>query len=83
MKVVKKTDEYTIVEKRNGRYGVKAASGWVNAEEKVKILLAEGLIKLSEPQEVPAEEPAEEAEASAEEAGEEAADEAGEEEAAE
>lgn len=72
METVKKTSEYTIVKKRNGRYGVRAAGRkWVNAEEKVKILLAEGLITVSEPKaEEPAEEPAEEA-AAEEAAGEE------------
>ncbi|MBI2522013.1 MAG: hypothetical protein HYV97_16470 [Bdellovibrio sp.] len=44
--VVKKTDAFTILQKRSGRYAVKDANGkWVNAEEKVKILLAAGLIK--------------------------------------
>ncbi|MEK6623689.1 MAG: hypothetical protein AABY86_01890 [Bdellovibrionota bacterium] len=44
--VVKKTDTFTILQKRSGRYAVKGANGkWINAEEKVKILLAAGLIK--------------------------------------
>ncbi|HAZ12865.1 MAG: hypothetical protein A2X86_21885 [Bdellovibrionales bacterium GWA2_49_15] len=44
--VVKKTDAYTILKKRSGRFAVKAANGkWINAEEKVKILLGAGLIK--------------------------------------
>ncbi len=78
MKVTKKTAEYTIYQKRNNRYAVKGAEGkLLNGEDKVKVLLAEGLIKLTEPapkEEEPAEEPAEEAaeEAAAEEsAGEE------------
>lgn len=77
MKVTKKTAEYTIYQKRNNRYAVKGAEGkLLNGEDKVKVLLAEGLIKLTEPapKEEPAEEPAEEAaeEAAAEEsAGEE------------
>ena len=46
MKVIKKTKEYVVYQKANGRYAVKDANKkWVNAEEKVKILLAEGLIK--------------------------------------
>lgn len=71
MKEVKKTSEYTIYQKRNGRHAVKGSNGYVNGEEKAKILLAEGLIKLTEPR--PAEEaPAEEAEAEVAEGGEEA-----------
>ncbi len=63
MEVVKSTKEFTVVKKRNGRYGVKNAAGkWVNADDKVKILLAEGLIKVAEPkkEEAPAEEAASE-----------------------
>lgn len=62
MEVVKETKEFKILKKRNGRFGVKNAKGaWINKEEKVKILLAEGLIKLAEPKkEEPAEEAAEE-----------------------
>lgn len=49
MKVVKKTAEYTVYQKRSGRYAVENAKGnAVNKEEKVKILLAEGLIKIAE-----------------------------------
>lgn len=60
MKVVKQTDNYTVYEKRSGRYAVKdAARKWVLAEDKTKILVDEGLVKLPEPK---AEEP-EEAEA--------------------
>lgn len=48
MKATKKTAEYTIYQKRNNRYAVKGAnSKWLNGEDKVKILLAEGLIKLT------------------------------------
>ncbi len=44
--VVKRTPAYTIWKKRSGRYAVEATNGsWIHAEEKVKILLAEGLIK--------------------------------------
>ena len=60
MEVVKKTDDFSIIKKRNGRYGVKATNGkWLNADKKVEILLAEGLIKVAAPKKV--EEPAEEA----------------------
>lgn len=65
MKVIKKTAEYTVSQKRSGRYAVAAADGSaINAEEKTKILLAEELIKLTEPKAV---------EPEAEEASEEAA----------
>tara|TARA_B110000090_G_scaffold121650_1_gene134975 strand:- start:85 stop:291 length:207 start_codon:yes stop_codon:yes gene_type:complete len=64
MKSIKKTAEYTIYQKRNNRYAVKSANGqWLNGDDKVTILLAESLIKLSvaAPVEAPAEEaPAEE-----------------------
>jgi hypothetical protein len=63
MKVVKKSSEYTIYVKRNGRHAVQGAAGYINGEEKAKILAAEGLIKLAEPkpqEEAPAEEAAEE-----------------------
>lgn len=51
MKTVKKTETYTIVQKRSGRYGVKSTKGtWINKEEKVKILVAEKLITLPKSQ---------------------------------
>lgn len=57
MKVVKKTPEYTVYEKRSKRYAVKGAGNkWVNGEDKVKILLAEKLIEVKLPQAKPAEE---------------------------
>lgn len=77
MALVKKTAEFKISKRKDNRYSVVDAKGQpINGEEKVKILLAEGLIKLSEPQQAPAEEPAEEV---AEDAGEEASEEAAEE----
>ncbi|HCS28536.1 MAG TPA: hypothetical protein DIW43_13835 [Spongiibacteraceae bacterium] len=76
MEIVKRTSEYTIVKKRNGRYGVQAKGrNWVNADEKVKILMEAGLIKAPEPkpaepepvaEEAPAEEAAEGEEQAAE-----------------
>ena len=65
MEVVKQVKDLTIVKKRNGRFGVKNSKGkWINAEEKVKVLLAEGLITAPAPkkvEEAPVEEaPAEE-----------------------
>ena len=77
MKVIKKTDDYTVYQKRSGRYAVKGTDKkWVNAEDKVKILLAEGLIKVATPAE-PEPEAVEEVaeEATAEEIVEEAAEE--------
>lgn len=69
MKVIKKTADYTISQKRSSRYAVTAANGSaINGEEKTKILLAEELIKLTEPkaaepeaEEAPAEDTSEEA----------------------
>lgn len=56
MEKVKATKEYKILKKRNGRYAVKNAKGqWINKEEKVNILLAEKLIKLSPKKEAAAE----------------------------
>jgi hypothetical protein len=75
METVKKTAEYEIIKKRSGRYGVRNAEGkWVNGAEKVKILLAEKLIKAAPPktepepatEEAPAEAPEESAEAAEE-----------------
>lgn len=78
MKLVKKTAEYSIFQRGDERYAVKdAAKKPVNGEEKVAILLAEGLIKVAAPAPKPVEEeaPAEEAaEAASEEGGEEAAE---------
>ena len=68
MKLVKKTAEYSIYKRGDDRYAVKDANKQsVNAEEKVRILLAEGLITAAMPAE-----PAPEAEESAEEASAEA-----------
>lgn len=70
MELVKSSKEFSIYKKKSGRYGVKnAQKKWVNGDEKVKVLLAEGLIKVTAPS-AKAEEPAEEAAAEAEEAAE-------------
>ena len=77
MKLVKKTEEYTIYQRGDERYAVKdTARNAVNGEEKVRILTAQGLLKVAaaaaaEP-EVSEEVPAEEAEAEAAPAAEEA-----------
>ena len=62
MKVIKKTKDYIVYQKSSGRYAVKDSNrNWVNADEKIKILLAEGLIKAVMPAEPVVEEaPAEE-----------------------
>lgn len=78
MKVVVKNDEYTIYQRRDGRYAVEnAAKKAVNGDEKVAILLANELVKVTLPT-APAEEPAadEAVEEGAEEATADAADEA-------
>jgi len=66
MKVVKKTPEYTVYQKRTERYAVKAADkSWINGDDKIKILLAEKLIKAEQPK--PKAEPVEDAADSADE----------------
>ncbi len=69
MKKVTSTDEYTIFQRRDGRYAVKDNKGAaVNGDDKVKVLLEQGLVKAPAPKE-PEPEPVEEA--AAEEVGEE------------
>lgn len=71
MKTVKKTDNYTIYQKRSNRYAIKDADKkWVNGDDKLKILLAEKLVKAAapKPKEAPAEEPVAEEAAAGEEA---------------
>ena len=81
MKIVKKTADYTIYQRGDERYAVQDASKTaINGDDKVRILVEEGLIKAALPAE-PVEEVAEE-EAPAEEAAEEAPVEAAAEEAA-
>ncbi|MEM1143021.1 MAG: hypothetical protein AAGI88_10590 [Pseudomonadota bacterium] len=49
MKLVKKNKEYSIFKRGDDRYAVKDANKKpVNGEEKVRILLAEGLIAVAE-----------------------------------
>lgn len=60
MKVEKKTAEYTVLKRSDGRFAVKGNNKkFINGEEKVKILIAEGLLAAPAPKAV--EEPAEEA----------------------
>lgn len=50
MEAVKKTKDYTVYKKKSGRHCVlNTSKNWVRGEEKVKILLKEGLIKLTAP----------------------------------
>lgn len=71
MKVVKKTSEYTIYQRRDERYAVEDANNnAVNGDEKVKILVAEDLLKVA----VAAPAPEPEVEEAAAEAPEEAAE---------
>ena len=73
MKLVKKTDEYSIYLRGDKRYAVEdARKSPVNGDDKVRILVAEGLLKVAAPAKV--EEPAAE-EAPAEESVEAAAEE--------
>ena len=57
MKLVKRTDEYSVYLKRSGRYGVKNTDGkWINGVAKIRILLDEDLVKTTlppEPEAVP------------------------------
>ncbi len=70
MKVVLKNDEYTIYQRRDGRYAVEGADKKaINGDEKVAILVANDLIKAAVPAAPePVEEAAEEAVAEAEDA---------------
>jgi len=59
MKVVKRTADYTVYQKRSERYAVQGPDkAWINGYDKAKILLEEGLIKavLAKPPEPEAEE---------------------------
>ena len=61
MKLVKKTAEYSIYQRSDNRYAVQDGKKKpINGEEKVRILVAEELIKAALPAEPVAEEPAEE-----------------------
>lgn len=74
MKVVQKSDEYTIYQRRDERYAVRDASrSWVNGDDKVAILVAAGLITVAAPA-PKEEEPAAETAETADDASAEAAD---------
>ena len=73
MKIVKKTADYTIYQRGDERYAVQDSSqAAINGDDKVRILVEEGLIKAAVPAE-PVEEVAEEEPAAEEPAAEEAA----------
>lgn len=64
MKLVKKTAEYSVYERRDGRHAVQAKNGkMINGDAKVEILVTEKLRKAPAPKPVEAEPeaPAEEA----------------------
>ncbi len=47
MEVVKSTKESTIFKKKSGKFAVKGPKKkWINGDEKVKILVAAGLVKI-------------------------------------
>lgn len=73
MKLVKQLDQYKIFQRSDERYAVTTLKGKpVNGEEKVKVLLAEELIKVTAaaPKPVEEEAPAEDAAEASEEAAE-------------
>ena len=50
MQVTKKTAEYTVFKRVDGRYAVKGSNKkFINGEDKVKILIAEGLLTAPKP----------------------------------
>ncbi len=54
MKKLKTTSDHTIYEKRTGRYAVKdKRKRWVQGDDKVAVLRAEGLLKTPEPKAAP------------------------------
>lgn len=78
MKVVTKTDEYAIYQRRDGRYAVKDASKqWVNGADKVAILVQHELIEAVLPKPADPEPEADAPEEAAAEAESEAADDEG------
>ena len=52
MELVKDTEGYKILKKKNGRFGVKDKKGkWITGDKKVGILSDEGLIKIHQKKE--------------------------------
>ncbi len=55
MQQLKKTDEYTVFQKKSGRYAVQAKNKqWLHGEDKVKVLVGEELVKVLTPKAPPA-----------------------------
>ncbi len=53
MKLIKKTAEYSVLERRDGRYAVKSKKGkMINGDDKVAILVTEKLVKAPAPKPV-------------------------------
>jgi len=77
MKLIKKTDTHRIYQRRDDRYAVTDADKRpVNGDEKVAILLAEGLVTAPAPKQPEPEEPEAAEEAAADEGAEAPAEEA-------
>jgi hypothetical protein len=73
VKVIARTDEYTIYQKRNERYAVRDAQrAWVNGDAKVAILLEHKLVTAPAPKPAEPEPAAEEEVAAAAETAEDA-----------
>ncbi|EXJ16781.1 hypothetical protein [Imhoffiella purpurea] len=54
MQQIKKTAEYTLFQKKSGRYAVKGKNKqWINGDAKQQILVDENLITLPEPKAAP------------------------------
>ena len=54
MKLVKKTAEYSVFQRRDNRYAVRSDSAqWINGDAKVEILYKEELLKKPEPKAEP------------------------------
>ena len=66
MKVEKKTAEYTVFKRADGRFAVQGQDRkFINGEDKVKILITEGLRAAPTPKAAPAEEATESTEGEA------------------
>jgi hypothetical protein len=60
MQQVKTTDDYTVFQKKSGRYAVQGKDKkWLHGEDKVRVLVGEALVKVLTPKAPAAEVPAE------------------------
>ncbi len=58
MKLIKKAAEYSVFQRKDGRYAVRGNNkNWIHGEDKVSILQDEGLLKKPEPKAEPEPEP--------------------------